>query len=213
MKSLLQSAIRLMAVVAVAPLLGSHAILSRLVSADASLEPHSQLLSLIPGRVGSYLRVAFYRQTLDECHPTATIAFGVLFSKTAARVGSHVYIGPYCLLGWVDLQQDTLLGPAVQIPSGPNTHGADELSVPIRTQPGRPHCVTVARDCWIGGGSIVLADVAHQTIVGAGSVVTKPLPDQVVAVGNPARILRRRQGDPARPIGSRPPQLNHATSL
>ena len=46
---------------------------------------------------------------------------------------------------------------------------------------------------WLGGGAIVLPGVSigDNTVVGAGAVVTKDLPPDVVAVGNPARILRR----------------------
>ncbi|TWU21224.1 putative acetyltransferase [Novipirellula galeiformis] len=178
---------------AITPLLLTHQTLGRLAGADASLESHSQLLSLIPGTVGSYLRVAFYRFALEHCAASATIGFGVLFSKTGARVGENVYIGPRCMLGWVDLEADVLLGPAVQIPSGPQTHGIERLDVPVRTQPGSPRRVTIGRDSWIGAGAIVLADVAEQTIVGAGSIVTKPLAARCVAVGNPACPLVERK--------------------
>jgi acetyltransferase-like isoleucine patch superfamily enzyme len=44
----------------------------------------------------------------------------------------------------------------------------------------------------IGSGAIVMANVGHNSVVGAGSVVTKPLPDNVVAAGVPARVIRQR---------------------
>lgn len=46
---------------------------------------------------------------------------------------------------------------------------------------------------WLGGGVIVLAGVSigDNTVVGAGAVVTRDLPADVVAVGNPARVVRR----------------------
>jgi acetyltransferase-like isoleucine patch superfamily enzyme len=52
--------------------------------------------------------------------------------------------------------------------------------------------VTVGRGAWLGSASVVMADVGHGTVVGAGSVVTKPLPPDVVAAGVPARIIRSR---------------------
>ena len=184
--------VRLFASLAIAPLLLSYWLLARLSGADAALEPHSQLLALAPGKLGSYLRVAFYRHVLQRCEPTATIAFGVLFSKSQASLGQNVYIGPYCQLGWVTIEDDVLLGPLVQIPSGPTIHGIDRLDVPIRDQPGRPRRVTIGRDSWIGGGSVILADVSEQTVVGAGSVVTKPHPPQTMIAGVPARVVRTR---------------------
>ena len=52
--------------------------------------------------------------------------------------------------------------------------------------------VHIGKNCWLGAGVIVLPGVTigENTVVGAGSVVTKDLPANVVAVGNPARILR-----------------------
>ena len=52
--------------------------------------------------------------------------------------------------------------------------------------------VHIGRNCWLGSGVIVLPGVTigDNVVVGAGSVVTKDLPDNVVAVGNPCRVLR-----------------------
>ena len=52
--------------------------------------------------------------------------------------------------------------------------------------------ITIGDNVWLGGGAIVLAGVSigDNTIVGAGAVVTKDLPANVVAVGNPARVVR-----------------------
>lgn len=52
--------------------------------------------------------------------------------------------------------------------------------------------VHIGRNCWLGAGVIVLPGVTigDNVVVGAGSVVTKDLPDNVVAVGNPCRVLR-----------------------
>ena len=164
----------------------------RLTSADQSLESYSQLLSMFPGKTGNYLRLAFYRLSLESCDPTATICFGVLFSKTAARIGAHVYIGPRCMIGWVTLEDDVLLGPAVQITSGPHIHGIASLDTPIRNQPGKPQQITIGRNSWIGAGSIVMADVGSQTVIGANSTVTRKIPSQMIAVGSPAKPILSR---------------------
>jgi len=52
--------------------------------------------------------------------------------------------------------------------------------------------VEIGENSWLGNGTILLADVGARCIVGAGTVVTKPLPDGVIAVGNPARIVAER---------------------
>ncbi|MEO1529727.1 MAG: acyltransferase [Planctomycetota bacterium] len=192
MKATLKSVARSIAILVVLPVLVSHRITAIFVGADTSLESHSQLLSLIPGISGSYLRVAFYRFALQHCDPSATISFGTLFSKTTAVIERNVYIGPRCMLGDVTLEEDVLLGPAVQIPSGPSTHGFQSLETPIRLQPGQKRHVTVGRDSWIGASAIILADIASQCVVGAASVVTKATEPCSIVVGNSAKRVAWR---------------------
>ncbi|MGV3634800.1 MAG: DapH/DapD/GlmU-related protein [Pseudorhodoplanes sp.] len=61
----------------------------------------------------------------------------------------------------------------------------------------RQHHVTIGHDVWIGHGAIVLPgrDIGTGAVVGAGSVVTKDIPAYAIAVGNPARVIRRRLPD------------------
>ncbi len=192
LKELIKSTLRGLAIIAILPLLISHSLLSLISGADRSLESHSQLLSLFPGITGNYLRLAFYRFALERCDPTATICFGTLLSKTGTRIGKHVYVGPRCMLGLVTLQDDVLLGPAVQIPSGPMTHGTALLDIPIRLQQGQQRLICVGADSWIGANSVVLADISEQTIVAAGSMVTKKLPGKIIAAGVPAIQKKHR---------------------
>jgi len=52
--------------------------------------------------------------------------------------------------------------------------------------------IRIGRNCWLGAGVIVVPGVTigENTVIGAGSVVTKDIPANVVAVGNPCRVLR-----------------------
>jgi acetyltransferase-like isoleucine patch superfamily enzyme len=52
--------------------------------------------------------------------------------------------------------------------------------------------VRIGAGSWIGSNAVVLADVGRDTVVAAGAVVTRPLPDRVIAAGVPARVLRSR---------------------
>ena len=86
------------------------------------------------------------------------------------------------------------------MPSGRRAHGTDNLSTPIREQDGETARVRIGAGTWVGSSAVVMADVGRDTVVGAGSVVTRPLPDRVVAAGAPARVFRQRQ-DSAPPEG------------
>ncbi|KAK7444115.1 nodulation protein L [Colletotrichum acutatum] len=83
------------------------------------------------------------------------------------------------------------IGPNVSIYSA--AHDTGILSRMKCEEHGLP--VTIDDDCWIGGGTIILAGVTigSGTTVGAGSIVTKSLPPHSVAVGNPARVIKKVQ--------------------
>jgi acetyltransferase-like isoleucine patch superfamily enzyme len=157
----------------------------------------SQAFSLIPGLSGVFLRRAFYRLVLARCGADACVSFGSVFSHPTAAVGRTVYVGLYCCLGDVTLEDDVLVASNVSISNGSGQHGTERLDVPVREQPGNWPRVTIGRDTWIGERSVVLADVGRHCVIGAGSVVTQPIPDYAVAVGVPARVIRFRTGSPA----------------
>src|SRR3954468_23666961 len=81
----------------------------------------------------------------------------------------------------------TLFGPAVQIytpmhPLDPVLRRSQEYGKPV----------TIGSDGWVGGGALILPGVTigSRTVIGAGSVVTRDVPDAVFAAGNPCRVIR-----------------------
>jgi virginiamycin A acetyltransferase len=192
MKALLKWTAFAVATVVVAPALLSFLVRAKMMGRDRAIEGSTQALGLVPGIAGQYLRRAFLARTLASFHRTATVEFGTLFSSAGARLDENVYVGPRCHLGLVHLERDVLVGAGVHIPSGSATHGTDEVSRPIRDQEGTKTLVTVGVGAWIGSAAVVMADVGHDSVVGAGSVVTRPLPALVIAAGVPARVIRER---------------------
>ena len=184
-----------LAIVAAMPFVAFYWLGAFLVGRDRAIEGVSEGLSLLPGLPGRYLRGAFLGLVLAECHPSAVIGFGTLFSRAGARIGANVYIGPSCHIGLAYIERDSLLAAGVHVTSGAHAHGIDDLSRPIREQPGNLAPVVIGAGAWVGSAAVVMADVGRATVVGAGAVVTKPLPDLVVAAGVPARVLRPRRAE------------------
>jgi acetyltransferase-like isoleucine patch superfamily enzyme len=193
-----KAAARLLARLAVLPALVSHRFHVLIAGRGRAIESTSQLFSLFPGITGQYLRRAVLQGILTRCDSSALVEFGTLFSQPGAILDANVYVGPRCQLGLVHLERDVLLAANVQIPSGGKTHYFDDPSKPIREQGGERRMVTIGAGAWIGTGAIILADVGKGTLVAAGAVVTKPLPDNVIAAGVPARVIRSRFAAEAR---------------
>lgn len=184
---------RALATVAVSPALLVHALKVPLLGKDRALEGSTQLLALVPGLTGQYLRQSFLSWTIRHCHPSASVGFGTIFSKTDAWIGENVYIGPYCSIGDVRIEKDTLIATGAHILSGARMHGIADVTTPIRLQPGEFTRVVIGEDCWIGSGAVVMADVGPHSVVAAGAVVTKPVPEWVIAGGVPAKVIRSRR--------------------
>jgi maltose O-acetyltransferase len=81
----------------------------------------------------------------------------------------------------------TMFGPAVQILTPMHPMNAEERR---RQEYGKP--IEIGADVWVGGGALVLAGVriGSRAVIGAGSVVTRDIPDAVFAAGNPCRVVR-----------------------
>jgi len=200
LKTPLKAAARGVAHVAVLPLWPSFALRAALLGRDRALEASMQWLSLIPGLTGQYVRRAFLSRAIAACHHSVVVECGTTLSRAGARFDENVYIGPGCRLGLVHVGRDVLMAGGVHIPSGGMTHRIDDLSVPIREQPRDEQLVRIGAGCWIGESAVIMADVAADSIVGAGSVVTRPLPARCVAAGVPARVLRMRESPAARAV-------------
>jgi acetyltransferase-like isoleucine patch superfamily enzyme len=93
------------------------------------------------------------------------------------------------------IERDALLADRVYISD--NQHNYEDIEVPIRKQgvlqKGK---VVIGAGCWIGENvSIIGASVGRQSVIGANSVVTRSIPDYCVAVGAPARVVKRYDFD------------------
>lgn len=174
------------------PFVISYHVGSLALTSEKVFPGYSQVVSLFPGLIGVYLRRAFYRFVLPLCGTDCWISFGTVLSHQSASIGRNVYVGVGCMLGDVTLEDDVLIGSHVSIINGSRQHGIESLEIPIREQPGEYPRVTIGRDSWIGDRSIVMADVGKHCVIGAGSVVTKSIPDYAIAFGSPARIVRYR---------------------
>jgi len=152
----------------------------------------SQWASSWWGALGDYSRRALYRRLLDACAPDVCIAYGTTFSRPGARLGRRVYIGAFCNLGLVHLEDDVLLGSGVHVLSGKRQHHFDREDVPIREQGGSYEAVRIGRGSWLGNASIVMADVGEGCVVAAGAVVVQPVPDGAIVGGNPAKVIGQR---------------------
>ena len=118
----------------------------------------------------------------------ASIGFGMRIGDRSA-VGAGSFLGGQ---GGITIGNDVIIGPGVRIIS--ENHRVLDVDRPIRSQGESRLGVSIADDCWIGAGAILLDGVSIGTgsVVAAGAVVTRSIAPYSVVAGIPARLIRTR---------------------
>lgn len=192
MRQMLKKLAQYVAVLLVLPLYGVLLISELFIESDQPFQGCSQLLSLLPGIPGNYLRQQFYCLSLAECHDDCCIEFGTRLNQRDIELGRRVYIGTSCCIGLCRIEDDVMLGSNVDIISGKKQHNFDCLDTPMREQGGELEKIVIGEDSWLGNSSVVMANIGRKSIIAAGSVVVKAMPPYSIAGGNPAKVLKSR---------------------
>lgn len=150
----------------------------------------TNLVALIPGLPGVFLRRGFYSLTLTHCSLDSHIGFGSLISHRDVTIGKNVYIGNYSMFGSCFLGDNCLIGSRVSVLSGKSLHTLDDKGMWTPFSPEKMFKVHLQSNVWVGEGAIIMADVGEGCMVGAGAVVTSPIRSHIIVGGNPARFIR-----------------------
>lgn len=143
---------------------------------------------------------------LDACFTTSQIRIGNdvsihEYSTLKAGIGKIIVHEGVTIAGFVGLGGDggleigknSIIANHVELITG--NYVFDDPSIPIKRQGVRLGRIEIGEDVWLGVHTIVLPGVriGDGAVVGAGSVVTKGIPSYSVALGNPAKVIRKRE--------------------
>jgi acetyltransferase-like isoleucine patch superfamily enzyme len=162
-------------------------------ASDDLFRTASECLSLVPYVLGVVVRGEFYRFALRRCGRNVVVEFGTVFIYRDVVVGEHVLIGRYNTIHHCDFGSYVLIAEHCAFLSGSRYHSFDRTDIPMALQGGKKKRIAIGDDCWIGAHAVVMDDVGRGAVVGAGAVVTQPVPEYTIVAGNPAREVRRRE--------------------
>ena len=137
------------------------------------------------------LRQLCGKMILKKCGKNVNIEKGALFSANI-ELGDNSGIGRNAELECgISIGDNVMMGPYVKMYV--QNHNFSRTDIPMNQQgdsPVRP--IVIGDDVWIGANAVVLPGITigDNSVIGAGSVVTKDIPPNVIAVGNPCRVLR-----------------------
>jgi acetyltransferase-like isoleucine patch superfamily enzyme len=107
-------------------------------------------------------------------------------------IGEDTFIGiGNVIIGPVNIGNHVIFAQNIVV-SGLN-HSYEDVNIPPSLQKVSCKQINIADDVWVGANSVIVAGVSigRHSIIGAGSVVTKDVPEYAVAVGNPAKIIKK----------------------
>jgi acetyltransferase-like isoleucine patch superfamily enzyme len=110
------------------------------------------------------------------------------------RPGTFLFADPTVGGGGISIEDKVLIGPGVHFYT--NNHEFSDVDLPIYDQgyptPTKSNSILLKKGCWIGASVIILpgVEVGENAVIGAGTVVTKSVPPNVVFLGNPGKIIR-----------------------
>lgn len=146
-------------------------------------------------RVGQRLFRAFCgKLIMESVGSNVNVEKGAVFSRYAS-LGNNSGIGIGCVLhGPVHIGNDVMMGPNCTIYT--RNHEFSDTNIPMDQQGFQEEKeVIIGNDVWLGGQVIILPGVPIQdhSIIGAGAVVTKDVPEWSIVAGNPAKIMKSRK--------------------
>lgn len=156
-------------------------------------------------------RARLLLQQINTVDPGDAPTLAALLKQLLPQAGQDLWLQPpfYCDYGYnivagdkvffnfncvvldvcqVSIGSRTLFGPNVQLYTA--MHPTDYQERAAGLEFGKP--ITIGEDVWVGGSAVICPGVTigHRSIIGAGSVVTRDVPDDVFAAGNPCRVIR-----------------------
>lgn len=149
------------------------------------------------GNFGILLRYLLLRSLARYCGENVSIRENVyLFNPENISIGDNVSIHPMCYIqpgkGSIKIGNDVSIAHGVTLIAESHQYGADDI--PIKYQPMEDGSIEINDNVWIGAKATILKDcwIGSGCVIGANAVVTKSIDDNMVAVGCPARPVKRR---------------------
>lgn len=152
----------------------------------------TQLLAFIPGVIGLLIRQFYYELSLKSCGKNLRVFWGAYIVYPDVIIGNNCTIEEFCIISKCELGDDVILAARVSIMSGSKHHDINDTTTTFGESKAEYRVIRLGSNLWIGTHAVIMNNIGDNTAIGAGAVVSSAIPDMVVAVGVPARVIKYR---------------------
>lgn len=149
------------------------------------------------GKIYQKIRYFFASRFVRQCGKHVNFEHGAQFDSDIS-IGDYSGIGIHCTVGGsVTIGEHVMMGPECVLLS--HNHKFDRLDIPMCQQGfSEEEPIHIGNDVWIGTRVVILpgVTVGDHSVIGAGAVVTKDVPDYAIVGGVPAKVIKMRTSGP-----------------
>ncbi len=148
------------------------------------------------GKIGLAIRYILFKSIAKKCGDNVSIHPNCyIFAANNLEIGDNVSIHPMCYIdatGGIEIGDDVSIAHAVSILS--TSHNYSDNTVPIKDQGCDYKKTVIGNNVWLGAKATVMygTHIGNGVIIGANSVVTRNIEDNMIAVGSPAKVIKER---------------------
>jgi len=152
----------------------------------------SMMISKWTGLFGIMIRRNYYEMTLQKCGKDLSVHYGAFIVYPEVEIGDRCTIEEYSIISMCTIGDDVIIAARCSLMSGAHYHDVDDMEHTFYESKSNFKRIFLGDNLWIGTHAVVMEDVASDTAIGAGAVVTKKFPPYSILGGVPARLIRIR---------------------
>ena len=157
---------------------------------SATIEDGCFIQALSKGGITIGNNFSLGRNSIIECTGVIRELGEELIIGDNVGIAANAFIA---MRGKVEIGSNTIFGPGVSIHA--ENHNFQEIDKPIKLQGATRKGIKIGEDCWIGSKAVILdgVTIGNHSIIAAGAVVTKDIPDYAIVGGVPAKVIKMRK--------------------
>ena len=157
---------------------------------SATIEDGCFIQALSKGGITVGNNFSLGRNSIIECTGVIRELGEELIIGDNVGIAANAFIA---MRGKIEIGSNTIFGPNVSIHA--ENHNFSDIDKPIKLQGATRKGVKIGEDCWIGSKAVILdgVTIGSHSIIGAGAVITKDIPEYCIAGGVPAKVIKMRK--------------------